>query len=310
MTWADDGELYASSGDPYWGGKGNGGLDVERFSGGASDYLIEQVSLMPGYEGNAGGGAKPSGMICVDGVLYLAWQNLHRAKPLPRGTKSQSGGDATIVRSRDRGRTWEPDVRSIREPMFPGHRFGGPSFVNFGRNHEHARDGFVYAVSSDHWDNGSHLRVGRAPRDRLLEAAAWEWVAEARPVGGPRWSRRLDDAVPVLTDPGRISLPDMAYVAGADRFVLLTWRLAYDWTFDRGSELVIYDAPEPWGPFTLVYHEPAWEIPEITPYCPRLPLKWLAVQGDTLRGYVQFSGRPGSPHYRSHIRPFRVRVGR
>jgi len=29
-----------------------------------------------------------------------------------------------------------------------GHKFGGPSFVQFGKNNEDARDEYVYAVSS------------------------------------------------------------------------------------------------------------------------------------------------------------------
>ena len=45
MTWADDDEIYASAGDPGWGGK-NEGLDVEKFSGMPPHYTITRVNPM------------------------------------------------------------------------------------------------------------------------------------------------------------------------------------------------------------------------------------------------------------------------
>jgi len=44
------------------------------------------------------------------------------------------------------------------------------------------------------------------------------------------------------------------------------------------------------------------------PYCPRLPLKWLEADGVT--GWLQFSGSwsAAHPHYRSHVRRYRLRV--
>lgn len=68
MTWADDGEIYASSGDPNWG-ETTEGLDVEKFSGMAPDYVITKANHMNDYDGSGGDGPKPTGMICVDGVL-------------------------------------------------------------------------------------------------------------------------------------------------------------------------------------------------------------------------------------------------
>ena len=119
MTWADDDHLYTSSGDPHWGQKATG-LDVERFSGLPPDYYIGKVNEMDEFVGNGGEGPKPSGMICVDGVLYLAFQNLLGKRPPVHGTKSQHGSDAAIVSSRDHGQSWQPSVKQLKHPMFPG----------------------------------------------------------------------------------------------------------------------------------------------------------------------------------------------
>jgi len=46
-------------------------LDVEKFTGEPEDYVITKVNHMNDYLGWGGNGQKPTGMICVDGVLYL-----------------------------------------------------------------------------------------------------------------------------------------------------------------------------------------------------------------------------------------------
>jgi hypothetical protein len=309
MTWADDDEIYASAGDPDWGGKING-LDVEKFSGVPPNYNVSRVNLMSDYKGRGGEGPKPSGMICVNGVLYLAFQNLLGDKPPAHGSRSQHGSDAMIVSSRDHGKTWNPTIKDIQGPMFPGNLFGGPAFVNSGRNNANAPDPYVYAVSTDQWDNGSVLRVGRVPATSIQDAHAWEWISELKDYNHPRWSGNVQQAISVFTDDRRISLPDMVYIASIKRYVFLTWRLYKDFSADNGTELMIYDAPHPWGPFTLVHHEAIWESVDMNPYCPRLPLKWLKATPDGLVGWIQFSGswRESRGHYHSHVRAFKMTV--
>ena len=102
MTWAADDQIYMSAGDPNWAlidGEPRGvtwqeafdqpelyphmgGVDVEKLTGYGADFGIEQVNTMPGLIGPGGNGAKPSGMISVNGSLYLAVQNLLGNKDL------------------------------------------------------------------------------------------------------------------------------------------------------------------------------------------------------------------------------------
>ena len=51
--------------------------------------------------------------------------------------------------------------------MFPGRTFGAPAFVNFGKDNLGARDKFVYAISGEGWDDGSHCRLGRVPEESI-----------------------------------------------------------------------------------------------------------------------------------------------
>ena len=316
MTWADDGEIYTSAGDPQWG-ESFGGLDVEKFSGGPGDYKITKVNHMNDYQGGGGSGPKPTGMICVDGILYLAFQNLRGMQQPPFSLLSQHGSDAHIVYAERNLCScmgvvgpWVPAIGNITSPMFPGYKFGGPAFVNFGQNNANARDEYVYAVSSDQWDNGSNLRLGRVPADSIMRREAWEWVCAFTPSGEPAWSHDLNESIPVLSLHRWLGTPEMVYLAGIRRYLLLTWRLHKDFAAEEGTDLIILEAPEPWGPFSLVHLETDWESKEFNPYCPRVPLKWMDANGTT--GWLQFSGS-WSPTgqkgpYRSNLRQFRLRM--
>ncbi len=311
LTWAEDGEIYTSAGDPNWG-ETNSGLDVEKFSGGPTDYKISKVQAMNDYLGWGGDGPKPSGMICVDGILYLSFQNMLRTRVPPFSLVSQHGSDAQIIFSTNKGQFWVPNLANINAPMFTGHKFGGPAFVNFGQNNANARDEYVYAASSDQWDNGSNLRLGRVPRDRIMRREAWEWVCAFTPSGTPAWHPDLNEAIPVFSLHRWLGLPELVYLAGIKRYLLFTWRLHADFSPDDGTDLVVFEAPEPWGPFSLVHFEEYWEGKAFNPYCPRLPLKWMGEDG--LSGWLQFSGSWGPAgqnvlhSYRSNVRPFRLKL--
>lgn len=310
MTWAEDGEIYTSAGDPLWG-ETIDGLDIEKFSGGATDYTITKVNPMNDYRGWGGNGPKPSGMICVDGVLYFAFQNMLGMRKPPFSLASQHGSDAHILYSTSKGGLWTPSFRNIAAPMFAGHQFGGPSFINYGRNNANARDAFVYAVSSDQWDNGSNLRLGRVPADSIVRREAWEWVCAFTPSAEPAWSYDICEAVPVLTCYRWLGLPEMVHLAGIQRYLLFTWRLHKDFSGDDGTDLLVFESPEPWGPFSLVHFEEYWEGKEFNPYCPRVPLKWM--EADGISGWLQFSGswcQEGQKkgYYRSNVRRFRLKL--
>ncbi|MCL2361078.1 MAG: hypothetical protein FWC73_04590 [Defluviitaleaceae bacterium] len=313
MTWADDDRIYTSSGDPHWG-ESEDGLDMEVFDGGPEDYKIYKVSHMNDYKGHGGHGPKPTGMICVDKNLYLAFQNFKGMQVPPISCASQHGSDSVIIVSNHispywKGLSWTPDFKNITEPTFPGYLFGGPAFINYGKNNENARDSYVYAVSGEQWDNGSNLRLGRVPNDRIMRGDAWEWVFSFDMYGNPAWTRDLSQSIPILSLHHSLGLPEMVYLAGLKRYLLFTWRLHKDFSPYDGTDLFVFESPEPWGPFSLVHYEELWEGKDVTPYCPRLPLKWF--DQDKCEGWLQFSGnwRPfeeGRPHYRSNVRLFRL----
>ena len=140
-------------------------------------------------------------MICADGILYLAFQNMRGNPKAPYSLISQhDGSDAHIVHAvRDNTGygvgSWAPSFANIAAPMFPGHKCGGPAFINFGRNNANARDGYVYAVSSDQRDNGSNRRLGRVPKADILRREAGEWVCAFALSAEPAWSHDPNEEV-------------------------------------------------------------------------------------------------------------------
>ncbi len=338
LTWAEDDGIYVGTGDPNWAvvdgqptpmvfqrwqglDEAAGismGLSVEEITGAPEHFEVSRVNDMPGFVGPGGHGPKPSGMICVDGVLYYAVQNLLGLKSTPHRPGSQHGTDATILRSTDHGQTWEPDLNPLLdrfmheqyvaqtetwltteaertgydgwEPMFPGSEFGGPSFVQFGKNNEEAVDGYVYAVSTDQWDNGRFLRLGRVPQDAIMDRDAWEFAALGED-GEPSWHRDIAESGPILDIEGHVSLPEMVYISSLKKYILLTWGLHTDFSTPTGSELTILEADHPWGPFSLVHYEWMWFKRESCAYTPRIPLKWF--DQDSLEGYILHSGNWG-----------------
>ena len=311
-----------------------GGVDVERLTGYGENFGVEQINTMPGLIGGGGNGAKPSGMISVKGSLYLAVQNLLGSKPPANRPASQHATDATILRSDDFGKNWYPDIQTGLiemeaqhydrkgwkwrtkpeertewkgwKPMFPGALFGGPSFVQFGKDNSEALYAFVYAISSDQWDNGSNLRLGRVHQDRILDEKAWEWAV---PNGNDTvvWVNRLEDSGPVLTLDGHLGLPEMVYIPNLKCYLLLTWGLHNDFNVDKGSELTILASQNPWGPFGLVYYEEIWDSIDICPYCPRIPLKWFNTT--SLTGWLLHSGSWHTvDYYKPFVKSFRLIV--
>jgi hypothetical protein len=258
MTWADDDALYTAYGDgrgfvPHVERKLSQGF--ARIDGGPSDFRGVNIRTPSGeLEGDGPRGGKASGMLMADGAVYLWVRNLKNAQ---------------LWRSPDRLRTWEKGFTFDRG-------FGSPAFLNFGRNYAGARDGYVYAYSQEGpsaYEVDDGVVLARAPKARLMDRAAWEFRA------GGAWSRDIAAARPVFRYPGHVQRVDAVWHAVAKRVLLV---VSYGHTGGWG----IYDAPDPWGPWTTVFHTEYWGLGGTHGY--RIPGKWIAPDGRSLA--LVFSG--------------------
>jgi hypothetical protein len=195
----------------------------------------------------------------VDGTLYLWVRNADNAQLLWSG---------------DRGRTWQWGFRMETS-------FGSPAFLNFGRNYAGARDRFVYTYSQDGpsaYESDNGLILARAPKDRVRDRGAWEFFERLDRAGRPVWSRDIARRGNIFSYPANCQRVDVVYDAGIGRYLMA---LGYDHSGGWG----LFDAPEPWGPWTTVMHR-EWDIAGTHGY--RLPAKWISADGMTLT--LVFSG--------------------
>jgi CubicO group peptidase (beta-lactamase class C family) len=275
LTWADDDRQYTAYGD------GNGfepfvpkklGLGFARIEG--EPMRFDGINIPSSTGDQFGDGAtskKASGILCIEGVLYL-W--------------TRNAGNSQLGWSKDHGKTWEwADWKMTTS-------FGCPTFLNFGRNYADARDEWVYAYSPDAetaYEPADRMVLARVPKARITERAAYEFFKGIDDPQQPLWSKDIADRGAVFLHKGRCYRSGITFDAGLKRYLWVqtiptTERKKADTRFEGG--LGIYDALEPWGPWTTVYFTNKWDVgPGDTA---SFPAKWMSADGKTI--YLVFSG--------------------
>ncbi|MHB0858927.1 MAG: hypothetical protein ACYC5M_15345 [Anaerolineae bacterium] len=297
-TWADDGHLYAASDDTTGFGRAcSSNLAVHRIVGDIPpDLHGETINGMFEYGGwgealEDGAMWKACGLESIDGVLYMT---VSRHGTPMSSFSIQEAWDATIVKSADHGVTWSA-APALGSSMFPGPSFSTPFFVTYGQDGRASVDGadrYVYAIAcSGHWNNGSSMTLGRVPRERLprLDARDWEFAHGLDGKGLLRWWPRHDTAQHVFRAPGRTSMTGLHHIAPLGLYILPQWH--YTHLEDEGRRwgatcVELYQAPAPWGPYSLFHVQHFEPQGWYNPYIPNKFISadgrhlWLLVAGD------------------------------
>jgi CubicO group peptidase (beta-lactamase class C family) len=280
LTWADDDALYGVYGD------GNGfapftkeklSLGFTRITGTPQKFRGENIRA-PSLErfGDGTKGLKASGMLCVKGVLYL-W--------------ARNAGNSQLAWSSDHGRSWAwADWKFTNS-------FGCPTFLNFGRDYEGNSDGYAYVCSTDAdnaYSTADRFVLACVPAARIREREAYEFF-RGRFIHGNTalWTTNVAEQKGILSNPGICYRPNMTYVAGLNRFLLVQSKPnprsrdaagKIDVRFHGG--LVIYEAPQPWGPWSIVFDADEWDVGPGD--SASFPAKWISSDGRTL--HLVFTG--------------------
>jgi CubicO group peptidase (beta-lactamase class C family) len=275
LTWAEDDQLYTAYGD----GRGfkplvprKLGLGFARIEGSPPSFRGVNIPSPSGEQvGDGAASKKASGILCVEGVLYL-W--------------ARNAGNAQLAWSKDQGITWEWSGWKFTSS------FGCPTFLNFGKNYAGARDGFVYVYSHDSdsaYAPADHMLLARVPKRNIVERGAYGFFRGLDAKGQPLWSKEIAERGAVFTHRGRCYRSGITYNYGLKRYLWVhifpgTESKKADTRFEGG--LAVYDAPEPWGPWTTLYFTEKWDVgPGETA---SFPTKWMSEDGKTL--YLVFSG--------------------
>jgi hypothetical protein len=274
LTWCEDGHQYTSWGDGGgFGGNNNDGRVSLGFGRIEGDY--------PGFTGfNVWGGKDPEhpatfegkveSMLCINGILY----------GLLSAGSNQSGWDyKEVVRSANKGASWSIIANSRLVGDAPGAP-GAPFYIQYGQNYGANTDGYVYIFSIRIADPNSWevqkpgvTWLARAPvaGEAFMYPANWQWVTGFNGTA-PVWGA-MANRVSVLQDPDGFMRGSAIYNPSLDRYLMVT-----NHTARNQGNIAIWEAPEPWGPWTSVLKESGWpqggEVPREFAFGTFSP-KWL-----------------------------------
>jgi len=270
ITWGDDDHLYTAYGDgrgfePFVEQKLSMGL--VKVTGGPDDFRGTNLRS-PTAERKGGGasGPKVSGMLIVDGVLYMLVRNT---------------GNSQLAWSGDHGRTWTWSPWKLETS------FGYPAFLNFGRNYDGARDEYVYIYSQDSdsaYKRADRMVLARVPAKQIKKRDAYEFFERLDIKGDPMWTRDVERRGAIFVHEGQCYRSSVSYNAGLRRYLWCQTGAGNDTRFRGG--FAIYDAPEPWGPWRTVFYTDEWDVGPGETSC--LPTKWMSDEGRTV--HLVFSG--------------------
>lgn len=279
LTWADDDALYTTFGD----GHGFHPLTDKKLSLGfaridGSPPNITAANIRSPHEqlGQGRAGRKGWGLLCVDGTLYLSM-----------GHANLKGAQSQLAWSKDHARTW-----TFADWKFE--HLGLLGFINFGRNYAGAPDNYVYAYSHDHPSADTpadHFILLRVPKDKITDKNAWEYFTRLDKNNEPLWSKNFTNRGPVFTHKGHCLRSAITYNAPLKRYLWWQHLPAPKDSPDRGDTrftggFAIYDAPNPWGPWTTAFYTSKWDTGpgEHADF----PSKWISPDGKSL--HLVFSG--------------------
>lgn len=322
-AWSDDGNLYAANGD----GKGfdlNSSLEdivVNRIYGHPAqnnitgERLAQQTGTIWGDTANYN--RKPTGMVSVNGTLYLAVQDLNKTRGPNIFNEAPA---ATILRSDDKGKTWHWNKKV---PMFPSHIFTTIMFLDYGQDsRNNVFDEYLYAYGLDNnWrDSFSdvvadpvQLYLARIPKNSLQNAKMWEFYTGDLQ-GNAQWSApgNIEAKQPVLQDERRrysttlpfkgidslsvLSQGGIVYNKPLNRYIYTSWT---EYTFE------FYEAPAPWGPWKLFLSKDfgayPWTDQNFGGYAAVIPSKFISKDGTEM--WISSSTFAGNAlHYNFSLR--------
>lgn len=252
ITWADDDHQYTAYGDGAGfgvtspreqSGPARVSLGVARIEGDWKNYQGQNVWGGKNAENPAQFNGKGTGMLCVDGTLYM-WVGGPDSRPIYF---------TQLAVSRDHSKTWQlaPWKWTVDDRLFAG------TFLNFGRDYTGARDEYVYSyftrieqppAETRSWihERPGMVDLARVAKRRIFEREAFEWFAGGGEDGKPRWTRDTSARQAVFTDPNGIKIVSVCQPPGSDRYLLV-----YN-PRDNAGHFALFEAASPWGPWKEV----------------------------------------------------------
>lgn len=165
---------------------------------------------------------------------------------------------------------------------------------------------FFYGGNYSRWNNNDAAILGRVMPGQLAAGSLGGWQFFCGNASGPaseaRWCAREGDAVPVLEYEKMLGENLVSHDAASGRYLMANYGFyrgdtnePYSWFSKpvrgrRWSQLVLLEAPNAWGPWSVVHLEDDWRGVGAG-YTPTLPTAWMQPwQNGQLRVAMVHSG--------------------
>jgi hypothetical protein len=303
VTWGPDGHLYAAWGD----GGGFGGTDSDgrvsmgfaRIENGPEEFQGFNINggKLPEHAASFPKKGKTGGLLFVGDTLY-AMVNLQDG--------SWPNVNHVLAWSTNSGATWSQADWLFAKGIG---NFEPARFLNFGKDYTNVPknlDGFVYLYGPRQptaSGEAKEIFLARVPKDEIRVRAAYEFFQGRSADGLPRWTADPALMQPVFTDPNNVTSSGFAYIPSRKRYLLMS--------FHTGpGQLGVFDAPQPWGPWTTVAYLEDWggmgrKGEGLT--CD-FPEKWMSADGLTLWSVFSVYGAGAKQGINAHDRFNLVKV--
>jgi hypothetical protein len=255
-------------------------MSLARIVGDPPDFSGENLISPTAHKtGGDVQGRKASGLLMVNGVLYMWVRNLKK-----------DGTGSSLAWSEDRAATW-----TWADWSFPD--IGYPTWLGAGKNYSAANDEYAYVYSPDTpgaYKTSDHMILARVNNAQIRNKEAYCFFAGLDGDGNPQWEASFEQRKPVVTDPGRCYRPEVVFNPGIGRYILCTATSgSARWCGTDEKYLGIFEAPTPWGPWSVVKEVYGWGGDE-NRFQPRIPTKWISEDGKIF--YLLYSCFPKGPY--------------
>ena len=273
ITWSSDDHQVTTWGDGmgFDGGTTKISLGYSRVQGGKDSWTARDTYGSENAERFATVGGKSYAILAIGSTLYSF---VSPGSDVTNLTISQ------LYKSSDGGHTWTETPVVFRADT---QDLSLPCFLQFGKGYQGARDGYVYTywtrVQSMVWEvqKPGEIILTRVPTGSIESQPQYQYYAGLDGSGAPTWSSSVASAAPVFRDPNGVMRNSAIYNAGLRRYLLVT-----NHTARNQGNLGIFDAPEPWGPWTTAGYTTGWpaggEVAKNTFYG-NFSAKWMGASG-------------------------------
>jgi hypothetical protein len=121
------------------------------------------------------------------------------------------------------------------------------------------------------------ISLARSPIATLGRRLSYDWFAGTDSTGVASWTADLSRRVPVFEDVAGVGWNvSVSYNSGLSRYLLMT-----EHSQTSASNLGIFEAPDPWGPWRVVHYESGWakDVIEESVFYWNFANRWLSMDG-------------------------------